>query len=787
MRSEILKIKAKRDNLHLALVENKTSIDVIIDAMYSDSETHFIWELFQNADDAEATYIKITASNIDNNVILEHNGNPFTVADIDGISNIGASSKKKEKKKTGKFGVGFKSVFTFCSSVEIHNGEVAIELTNKLNFEILEESQSPNPEKTIFIFKEVDNPEHLLEQVLNLLTKRPDAFMYLNHVKQIDISGNLFSAKDSFDEYYSIKTENLTFSFKEDLKGTYYCMFPLKKDTGLPIHINGKFDVNAARDNLKDKSEINLDLFSEIDTNFVTIIEKAKHHISLKTMLDIVLNAEPKYNLKSRNLLLVDGYYYTYHELARDISEDKIFEKHTFLLENSSTKKTLDMIGLNELSEYDITAAIKYYSSKTDFVTKYKEFLLDALNSENWHKYKNHKIFWSEGSYLNEASKVAGYRLIGNPNYRNVYNLHKELVNDDSIYSKLKDVSIINDFEINEIYTKVLESKNLDEEDLKNLTGDQQKILKLNLKKEPLFDGYTSEEVWIVNTILYLFNPDKKYIQNSFLARFLGVVSDLSKLKGESKELQEENIIRVLTSGDRNRMLLMIDFFADNLNKIPFLIDSYSNSISQNKVDQFFTRIYTQEKVVMNKWGELKCVCECSIQSIDPMFLEAFLKIQRIPHIYNYLEKENSLFDDIWGYGDGEQETEYTRGLTPRMIGEAGEKFAFEYLKKKFPDVDIKHLNGAYETGDHYDILLDNRIKIEVKTRKSDFSLSNRAVKLTDLQVQECIETEGNNFWLAIVNLDMQKVVTYTKKSMLTQALKEFSVNRYMFYNLDKI
>ena len=229
MRSEILKIKAKRDNLHLALVENKTSIDVIIDAMYSDSETHFIWELFQNADDAEATYIKITASNIDNNVILEHNGNPFTVADIDGISNIGASSKKKEKKKTGKFGVGFKSVFTFCSSVEIHNGEVAIELTNKLNFEILEESLSPNPEKTIFIFKEVDNPEHLLKQVLDLLNKRPDAFMYLNHVKQIDISGKLFSAKDSFDEFYSIKTENLTFSFKEDLKGTYYCMFPLKK------------------------------------------------------------------------------------------------------------------------------------------------------------------------------------------------------------------------------------------------------------------------------------------------------------------------------------------------------------------------------------------------------------------------------------------------------------------------------------------------------------------------------------------------------------------------------
>ena len=137
MREQLLEIKEKRSRLHKALEENKTSIDVIIEAMYYDSETHFVWELLQNADDAGATEIALKADSNNSTITLEHNGRPFTIADIDGISNIGASTKKHISKSTGKFGVGFKSVFSFCDSVEIYNGEIAIELTNRLNFEIL--------------------------------------------------------------------------------------------------------------------------------------------------------------------------------------------------------------------------------------------------------------------------------------------------------------------------------------------------------------------------------------------------------------------------------------------------------------------------------------------------------------------------------------------------------------------------------------------------------------------------------------------------------------------------
>lgn len=225
----------------------------------------------------------------------------------------------------------------------------------------------------------------------------------------------------------------------------------------------------------------------------------------------------------------------------------------------------------------------------------------------------------------------------------------------------------------------------------------------------------------------------------------------------------------------------MIDFLSEYLHILPFLKNK-AGSIDQNKVDAFFNKIYLNEKIVMDRWGEQQCVCDCTMQSIDLSFYDAFLKIQRAPQIHNYLSKEEKLAGNaIWSYGDEEEETEYTRGLTPREIGYAGEVFAFEYFKSQYPDQEIKYLNDENETGEHYDILLDNKIKIEVKTRKSAFTHKRRGVKLSPMQVEECIKTAEDNFWLAIVNLDMQKVQVYTKKEILSQALKEFSINSYMF------
>ncbi|MBQ5459631.1 MAG: hypothetical protein IIT59_03860, partial [Rhodocyclaceae bacterium] len=82
---------------------------------YSD-QAHFVYELLQNADDAGATSAKFSLERT--RLVFSHNGSRHfdltdpreegegAVGDINAITSIGNSSKKKESNKIGKFGVG---------------------------------------------------------------------------------------------------------------------------------------------------------------------------------------------------------------------------------------------------------------------------------------------------------------------------------------------------------------------------------------------------------------------------------------------------------------------------------------------------------------------------------------------------------------------------------------------------------------------------------------------------------------------------------------------------------
>ena len=76
---------------------------------------HFIYELLQNAEDAEAT--KILFIERDDALQVLHDGRPFTERNLAGLTDIGLSDKLPESNKIGKFGIGFKSVFTICRDV----------------------------------------------------------------------------------------------------------------------------------------------------------------------------------------------------------------------------------------------------------------------------------------------------------------------------------------------------------------------------------------------------------------------------------------------------------------------------------------------------------------------------------------------------------------------------------------------------------------------------------------------------------------------------------------------
>ena len=82
-------------------------------SMYSDS-THFIYEILQNADDygAKEVFFKLSETEL----WIEHDGEPFTEENVKAITYFGQSTSREDLVKTGRFGVGFKSVFAFTTT-----------------------------------------------------------------------------------------------------------------------------------------------------------------------------------------------------------------------------------------------------------------------------------------------------------------------------------------------------------------------------------------------------------------------------------------------------------------------------------------------------------------------------------------------------------------------------------------------------------------------------------------------------------------------------------------------
>lgn len=110
------KIKEKQDKDGML----RRALERIIQ-LYTD-KAHFVFELLQNAEDAEAQNIKFIQ--YDNRLEAYHDGKPFTSANLQSLFDIGMSDKVDNLNQIGEFGVGFKSVFSICETVQIESNPV---------------------------------------------------------------------------------------------------------------------------------------------------------------------------------------------------------------------------------------------------------------------------------------------------------------------------------------------------------------------------------------------------------------------------------------------------------------------------------------------------------------------------------------------------------------------------------------------------------------------------------------------------------------------------------------
>lgn len=99
------------------------ALHAIMGDLYTETE-RFVFELLQNADDQpeDGEMVNVKLKTLEENLLFLHTGKPFTENDVESISSIGDSTKKKDTEKTGYKGIGFKSVFSDADTVYIDSG-----------------------------------------------------------------------------------------------------------------------------------------------------------------------------------------------------------------------------------------------------------------------------------------------------------------------------------------------------------------------------------------------------------------------------------------------------------------------------------------------------------------------------------------------------------------------------------------------------------------------------------------------------------------------------------------
>ena len=120
-------LRNDRQKLLDALRTNEEDINLDVFKDFYPDDAHFIYELLQNAEDAEATEVKFSLS--ENRLFFEHDGRPFDKEDVRKITGIGIGTKKDDDDKIGRFGIGFKSVFVYTDSPRIYSPTFSFEIS----------------------------------------------------------------------------------------------------------------------------------------------------------------------------------------------------------------------------------------------------------------------------------------------------------------------------------------------------------------------------------------------------------------------------------------------------------------------------------------------------------------------------------------------------------------------------------------------------------------------------------------------------------------------------------
>lgn len=284
--------------------------------LYPDS-AHFVFELLQNAEDAKASMVKFKLYN--NRVEFEHNGSHlFTIDDVDAITSIGTSNKKDDPTNIGKFGVGFKSVYSYTLTPEVISGDFhfrihdlvvpdidgldPINLSRELTRFIIPFNNPNKPpenavaeiqallkslnQSTLLFLSSISKIEYILpngtsgyiereefgNHLVDIIALMPDDsesrivsyFRLRKGVEIIDEKGNTMLRRISIayrisqDSTHEKNHDGIRMKLEKIEPGRVSIYFPAEKETSnLKFHIDAPFASTVARDSVRDCEENN--------------------------------------------------------------------------------------------------------------------------------------------------------------------------------------------------------------------------------------------------------------------------------------------------------------------------------------------------------------------------------------------------------------------------------------------------------------------------------------------------------------------------------------------------
>jgi len=399
-------------------LSHKRLRDMFISQIYSDPE-HFIYELLQNADDVCATYVKIILSK--GKIEFLHNGCEFTDENVRRIRLFAHSDKEGDDDTTGKFGVGFKSVFSIADKVSVYSGKHNFEMTidedaygiphrnlpenyttlfilpfrSPCFYDIIKNKLSEFNIRTLLFLKHIKALEWIdIDSNIRKVYYKEDTKYKRTDVKRVNLSdsednteswlffskhkgGNAHGQGLSVDIAYLLKQDEKTRKYKvSPVKNSCFSvLFATKQETCCNFLINGNFNTVVSRESLKQDDSHNNLLMGLVSDLLVDSVRSIKQ-IGLLTadFLDI---------LPLNKTVLPEFVRHLYNRITELFKKEALLptENRKFIMPDQAvileTKKLLDFYtGSKSVLSLDVSENVHRYLKD--------EFRIESLDTKEF-------------------------------------------------------------------------------------------------------------------------------------------------------------------------------------------------------------------------------------------------------------------------------------------------------------------------------------------------------------------------------------------------------------------